>query len=259
MILTCVPRCSGLGWPTHRPAATPPIGSVSLWTEPKSAFPPVDRTGGARMGKETRQHDAPRGTPAALVAEVNRLGAELDALRTELERSQKLAMLGTVAAMVAHEVNNLMTPVVTYAQMAQANPGDAALMDKALSRAIAGAQQASRIATSILALAKLRADDRRQCDVSEAVADAIACVPRGTLRAIQVETELQPSLHAAISTGSLQQVVLNLVLNAVKAVGAKPGRIAVRGRYEGSGAVVIEVEDDGPGVAAEMSAKVFEP
>jgi signal transduction histidine kinase len=212
------------------------------------------------MEKDAKQPEAPlRGTPAALVAEVDRLGAELGALRAELERSQKLAMLGTVAAMVAHEVNNLMTPIVTYAQMAQANSTDATLVDKALNRAIAGAQQASRIATSILALAKPRGDDRRQCDVSEAVADAIACVPRGTLRAIHLETELQPDLYAGISTGSLQQIVLNLVLNAVKAVGAKPGRIAVRGRNEGASNVTIEVEDDGPGVAAEMSTKVFEP
>lgn len=212
------------------------------------------------MGKEAKHSEAPpRGTPAALVAEVDRLGAELDGLRAELDRSQRLAMLGTVAAMVAHEVNNLMTPIVTYAQMAQANPSDAALVDKALNRASAGAQQASRIATSILALAKPRADDPRHCDVREAVADAIACVPRGTLRSIQLETELQPSLTAAISTGSLQQVVLNLVLNAVKAVGAKPGRITVRGRTDGPATVVIEVEDDGPGVAAEMSTKVFEP
>jgi signal transduction histidine kinase len=79
------------------------------------------------------------------------------------------------------------------------------------------------------------------------------------LRAIHLNPDLQPNLHAGISTGSLQQIVLNLVLNAVKAVGAKPGRIAIRGRNDGSTGVLIEVEDDGPGVAAEMSAKVFEP
>src|SRR5437899_4107938 len=120
-------------------------------------------------------------------------------------------MLGTVAAMVAHEVNNLMTPIATYAQLAQANPNDAALTAKALASASAGAQQASRIATSMLVLAKPDAvNEKPACEVAAAVADALECVPRGTLRAIQVEAQLQPGLVAAIWRGTLQQVVLKL-------------------------------------------------
>src|SRR3954468_10010114 len=183
------------------------------------------------MPRDVTQHHPTRGrgTPADLLQEVARLGSQLDQLRAELDRSQRLAMLGPVAAMVAHEVNNLMTPVLTYAELAQANPSDAALVQKALLRASAGAQQASRIATSILALAKPQGENMLpECSVATAVDDALACVPRGTLRAIQVESELQPGLTAAISGAALQQVVLNLILNAVKAVGKNSGHIAVR-------------------------------
>jgi signal transduction histidine kinase len=204
------------------------------------------------------QTQALRGTPEEMLAQVERLSRQLDALRAELDQSQKLAMLGTVAAMVAHEVNNLMTPIATYAQMALENPTDAAIVQKALSRASAGAQQASRIATSILALAKPGVGERRECDVAVAVADALACVPRGTLRGIQVETQLAPGIRAAMSGAALQQVVLNLLLNAVRAVGGKSGRISVRSRAE-VGAVLVEVEDDGPGVDASVASVVFQP
>jgi signal transduction histidine kinase len=201
--------------------------------------------------------------PAAagdLLAKLAQVESQLATLRAELERTQRLAMLGTVSAMVAHEVNNLMTPIVNYSQLAQANPGDAALTAKALARASAGAQQASRIATSMLVLAKPdAAHERTTCEVAAAISDALECVPRGTLRAIQVETQLQPDLRAAIGQGTLQQVVLNLVLNSVKAVGGRTGRIAIRSRADGPGAVLLEVEDDGPGVAADLASKVFEP
>ena len=212
-------------------------------------------------GHKKKSHEL-LGPPGAadLLAKVTAFESQLATLRAELERSQRLAMLGTVAAMVAHEVNNLMAPIATYAQMAQASPDDAGLTAKALSRAAAGAQQASRIATSILALAKPEAGgERPDCDLAAAVGDALECVPRGTLRAIQLATELQPGLCGTISQGALQQVTLNLVLNAIKAVGGRSGRIVIRSRVDGGAAVLLEVEDDGPGVAADLANKVFEP
>jgi two-component system NtrC family sensor kinase len=208
------------------------------------------------MGSTAKQ---PGRDASILLEKLNDLQSQLDAVRAELERSQKLAMLGTVAAMVAHEVNNLMTPIVTYTDMAKANPTDQVLVEKALVRANAGAQQASRIATSILALAKPEAAATpRDCDITSTVADALACVPRGTLRSVQIETQLLPGLRAAISAPALQQVILNLVLNAVRAVGGRGGRIVIRSKSEG-GTIGLEVEDDGPGVPAELANKVFEP
>jgi two-component system NtrC family sensor kinase len=199
-------------------------------------------------------------TPVDLLTRLAELEGQLAGLRAELDRSQKLAMLGTVAAMVAHEVNNLMTPIATYAQMAQASPGDAALVAKALDRARQGAHQASRIATSILALAKPDGiTEHPECDVAAAISDAVACVPRGTLRAIQIESHVQPDLRAGISQAALQQIVLNLVLNAVKALGKSSGGISIRSRMDGPGTVVVEVEDDGPGVPVAMASRVFEP
>jgi two-component system NtrC family sensor kinase len=74
-----------------------------------------------------------------------------------------------------------------------------------------------------------------------------------------MESQVQPDLRAGISQAALQQVVLNLVLNAVKALGKSSGGISIRSRMDGPGTVVVEVEDDGPGVPVAMASRVFEP
>jgi signal transduction histidine kinase len=203
----------------------------------------------------TKREAAELGELMAKIAESER---QLRILRAELELSQKLATLGTIAAMVAHEVNNLMTPVLTYAQLAQAHPDDPDLVAKALARAAAGAQQASKIATSILSLARPESETRRECDVAAVIAEAVECVPRGTLRATQIVVEAPPGLWAAMGPVAFQQVVLNLVLNAVRAMGGQSGRVAVRAAAD-IGGVRLAVEDEGPGVSPEIAGDLFEP
>lgn len=193
---------------------------------------------------------------AELLRQIEALQREVASLREELARSEQLATLGTLTAMVAHEVNNLMTPVISYAQMAQARPTDAELVAKALERSVSGAQQASRTAHAILRLSR-GAERGCECNVGAVLDDVIACVPRGTRRDVTLRTHVEPSLIGGISPVSLQQIVLNLVLNALKAVG---GRGAVEIRASGRGNdVVIEVEDNGPGVPADLSPLLFKP
>ena len=181
------------------------------------------------------------------------------ALQAELDRSQHLAALGTIAAMVAHEVNNLMTPVLTYTQLAQAHPEDAALVAKALDRASAGASRLLESPARSWALSKPPSHgDSSECDLAAVVSDAIACVPRGTLRGTRIETQLQPGLRAAIGPASFQQVVLNLLLNSLKALSGKSGMISIRAKLKQPGHAIIEFEDDGPGVSATLAPRVFE-
>src|SRR5690606_38305671 len=69
------------------------------------------------------------------------------------EHEQQLATLGSLVASIAHEINNILTPIASSADLARMHPDDSELAAKALQRAAAGARQASEIATAILSLA----------------------------------------------------------------------------------------------------------
>lgn len=243
-----------------------------------------DRTNSGRAKSPADGAAAP-GTPNAdgvrsEPAKVEALRAEIDRLRQQLRRSQVLATVGTLASGVCHEINNILTPVMSYAEMAMEAPGDAGLARKALERAYHGADRASRIASAILAFASERPRGAKAgaADVAVAVSDAWMCLAADPSRmGIQVDTSIEAGCAAAIDQVGLQQIILNLVLNAMKAMRPAGGRLSIRARSRpgaatsrstwngarsarpGSGEVVIEVEDTGCGIEPERISRVFEP
>src|ERR671931_279839 len=82
----------------------------------------------------------------------------IESLREQLTESQRLATIGTIAAVIAHEFNNLLTPVVSYSQYAlqsaESDKPDMELIKKALSKTFAASSKAGRISTSMLQLAR---------------------------------------------------------------------------------------------------------
>src|SRR4029078_13412758 len=100
------------------------------------------------------RESAPEGLPARR-GEMER---QLEDLREQLTESQRLATIGTIAAGIAHEFKNLLTPIVSYSryalQSAESAKPDAELIKKALSEAFQGSTKAGRICTSMLGLAR---------------------------------------------------------------------------------------------------------
>jgi signal transduction histidine kinase len=194
-----------------------------------------------------------------LMEEIERAEARLKQVERGLERSHRLVTLGVLASSIAHEFNNLLTPVISYCQMALGCPGDQELARKALRRALDGSQRAARICESMLGFVR---DDRAgqgSCLVDEAVQNALACLVRSPEKDnIQMEVEVPRDCRVAIDPVQLQQVLMNLVLNARQAMGRKGGRIRLSVRPQGQ-AVEIEVADSGPGIPTELLPVVFEP
>src|SRR5215211_2646494 len=83
---------------------------------------------------------------------------QLDEVRAQLTESQRLATIGTIAAVIAHEFNNLLTPICSYSQYAltsaESDEPDLALIRKALAKAFASSTKAGKICTSMLSLAR---------------------------------------------------------------------------------------------------------
>lgn len=193
----------------------------------------------------------------ALLAHFGQLETQFQQVREGLAQSHRLATLGTIASVIAHEYNNILTPVISYAQLALAQPEDAALTRKALEKALAGAERAAKISSSLLGFAR-EADEKHAARLRTVVDDTIACMARAPEKdGVRVAIDV-PDVQVAISATNLQQVLLNLVLNARHAMRRRGGNIKINGRTQGR-MLVLDVIDDGPGVPAEIRERLFEP
>ena len=187
-----------------------------------------------------------------------RLQAEVQALRDQLRKAQRLAAVGTMTAMVAHEFNNILTPIINYAQMARKNPS---FTDKAIARAADGGQRASNICKAILGLTREQPTEKDDVGLLDLVGQTLAAMARDPQKdGIELVLQIPSDLRLKTRSVELQQVVFNLTMNARAAVLAKSGprRIELAGGRQ-DGWIVLSVSDTGVGIAPENLEKVFQP
>jgi signal transduction histidine kinase len=190
--------------------------------------------------------------------EPQRLRDENRALRNQLRHCQRMASLGTMAAMVAHEFNNILTPMMNYAQLARENP---ALVDKALHKAVDGSQRAAVICQAILGFSRNDVPPGTEVNISSLVAETLQAMGRD-LRKDGIELTYRGPADLSVMTRKveLQQVLLNLVLNARTAVLDREGprRIEI-GAERCADGLVLRVADTGVGIAPEHLKRIFDP
>lgn len=198
-----------------------------------------------------------------LLAHFEHIETQFRQVRDALTHSHRLATLGTIASIVAHEYNNILTPVVNYAQLALDKPGDAELVKKALERTIAGCERAAKISSSLLGFA-CEANDTKAAHLGDTIRETISCLGRDPRKdGITLMVDV-PDVRIAMSSLNLQQVLLNLVLNACKVMRPSVGRagagglLRITGRAE-EGCVYVDVADTGPGIPEEIRDRLFEP
>lgn len=195
-------------------------------------------------------------TTGAATREIFRLLGDAEAkagsLGSSLSMSERLAELGLWAAMVAHEFNNILTPVLSYSQIALAKPDDRELAAQALERAAAGVERAVAVAELILDF--LRASSGQEsglhCPIESCFDEVLKGIGRdpGADRVV-ITRRVQAGLTAAIREAGLGQVFHNLIGNSWRALAERGGgEIEVEGCSTGNREVTITFRDSGPGL-----------
>jgi two-component system NtrC family sensor kinase len=252
------------------------VGVARLVTTPMDRL--VEATRAVADG-ELERRAPPAGTREfdRLAESVNRMTERLLDAQGLLVQAEKLASVGRLAAGVAHEVGNPLSAIGNYVEVLRRRGADAGATE-------AIAREAGRIdviVRSLLDYARPRTARREPLDVGAAVDGAIALLEaQGVLRGVVLDRAGEPALPAVRGDrAALEQVFVNLLLNAVDAAG-RGGRIAVRTtslqaagaplaaaempgagmrRADGGGGVVVAIADSGPGVAEALRERVFDP
>lgn len=182
-----------------------------------------------------------------------------DDLVTQLGHMQALANLGLTAAMIAHEMNNILTPLGTYAQLALSHPDDPQLVQKTLHKTVLNARRASKILQSMLGMATGRPQAKAWCALESLVSEIFDCLGRDFSKdGITVIMEFERDLRIWADGISLQQVLMNLILNSREAMLVSGGVLTISGK-EIDASIRMEVRDTGCGIPSEYLQKVFEP
>ena len=201
---------------------------------------------------------------------IRRLG---DAQR-QLVQADKLASIGRLAAGVAHEINNPLTGVLTYASLLQERCADQPEVAADLGVIVRETKRCREIVRGLLDFARPSPPQQGPTDLNEVVRRAVAVVMNQlALSRVRLDFQLAPALHQVpADANQIEQVVVNLLMNAADAVGAEGGTIrittaeasvpprddAADARGPGPFAELV-VEDSGSGIAASDLDHLFEP
>ncbi|BDG10337.1 PAS domain S-box protein [Anaeromyxobacter paludicola] len=182
-------------------------------------------------------------------------------LERQLMRSEKLAVVGSLAAGLAHEIGTPLTAISATAEYLALDARDEA-QQKELAAIVGETERIGRLVRDLLGFARSTPRPPQAVALAEAVERV-----RGLLRIpaekrrVELLCELPPGLPEVFcDPDALHQVLLNLMLNAVAAVG-EGGRVGVRARRddEAEPSLTFEVHDDGPGVPEPLRERIFDP
>lgn len=192
-----------------------------------------------------------------LLEHFEQIERQFQSVRESLTRSHRLTTLGTLSSIVAHELNNIFTPIMSYAELAMRKPDDAALTRKALEKAFAGCQRASKISQCILEFSH-SSDQTRVANLPMSINDTLSCLARDPVKdGIELIVNV-PDVQVQMSPLNLQQVLLNLILNARKVLRKSGGVLEITGTAVGR-LVNLHIRDSGPGIPPEIQDTLFEP
>ena len=187
------------------------------------------------------------------------LRQQVTMLQAQLMHAQKLGSVGALASSITHEFNNILMTVINYAKMGLRHK-DATTRDKAFDKILSAGHRASKITTGMLSYARAKGDRRESLCLQQVVQDVLVLVEKDLqMNRVRLQTNFIDQPFAAVNAGQVQQVLLNLLINARQAMeGGGVLNVTIRSN-ETDGMGEIAIRDTGSGIPSEKLATIFEP
>jgi len=204
----------------------------------------------------------------ALAGSFNRMADELYSreralkdLYGQLVQSEKMAAFGSLGAGIAHEVKNPLAGILGITQLSLRGVDGGHPLQKNLLIIEKETKRCKTIIENLLKFARQEQVEFDAVDIPQVVADAVAIVDHQLgIHSIRVEQELEPGLPGCRGNANqLQQVLMNLMINAQQAMAGSSGTLRLSARREEGGGVELRVSDTGPGIAKEIQGRIFDP
>jgi signal transduction histidine kinase len=187
------------------------------------------------------------------------LEEQVTILKERLAQAQKMTALGELASTTTHEFNNVLTTIINYAKLGLRHK-DIATREKAFEKILLAGTRAAKITSTILGFARNRTNSFEATNMVKLVEDSLLLLERELNKyRITVEKYLDAVPQAWTNPNQIQQVLLNLLINARQAM-PQGGRVIIKLAHDAeSNTVDLVVRDNGCGMSPEVLHRIFDP
>ncbi len=197
-----------------------------------------------------------------VVEAFNRMVAELEKRQDQLVQGKKMSSLGVLTAGIAHQLNNPLNNISTSCQiiLEELNQCDLEFLRKMLTNVEQEVYRARDIVKGLLEFSRVREFALKSIPLEDVVKRSIRLISSQVPPGIDIVDEVPWDLILELDAQRMQEVFLNLLMNAIQAIKEPPGQIRIAAGLDGGGQeAVITVEDTGIGIPKEELDRIFDP
>jgi signal transduction histidine kinase len=186
------------------------------------------------------------------------LQQQVNLLKQQLNQAQRLTALGELVGTTTHEFNNVLMTILNYAKMGMRHK-DSATRDKCFEKILASSNRAATITNTVLGMARNRSASQEPTDLTKLVDETLLLLEREMNKYhVTVETSYQAVPPAMVNGNQIQQVLLNLLINARQAM-PNGGRLWIRLLNDAENNMIdLVIRDSGCGIPADKLPRIFE-
>ncbi|MGE0608562.1 MAG: sensor histidine kinase [Pirellulales bacterium] len=186
------------------------------------------------------------------------LELQVQQLKAQLRQAQRMTALGELVSTTTHEFNNVLMTIINYAKLGLRHK-DQETRERAFDKILSAGNRAAKITSGILGAARNRGEKVEATDLAGLVEESLVLLERELSKyRIKVEKVFLPSPPALVNANHIQQVLMNLLINARQAM-LNGGRVTIRVQHDtATGNVDLTVRDTGSGIPPDVLPKIFD-